>query len=83
MGFDCNNSQFFQNLLLPKLGSLVKMCSNIDLLCAVIYPEDKKQRDEVENSKQVLAEADVPSMAGDVVKSCEDVNKACRIPAKV
>lgn len=63
--------------------SLMKLCSNIDLLCAVIYPEDEQQRDEVENSKQVLAKADVLAMAGDVVESCKDVNKACRIPAKV
>lgn len=52
-----------------------------DLLCAVVDPEDQQQRDEVENSKQVLAKADVLSMAGDVVESCEDVDKARRIPA--
>lgn len=63
--------------------SLVKLRSKIDLLCAVVYPEDQQQRDEVEDSKQVLAKADVLSMAGDVVESRKDVNKACRIPAKV
>lgn len=63
--------------------SLVKLHSKIDLLCAVVYPEDQQQRDEVEDSKQVLAKADVLSMAGDVVESRKDVNKACRIPAKV
>lgn len=51
------------------------------LLCAVVDPEDEQQCDEVENSKQVLAKADVLAMAGDVVESCEDVDKARRIPA--
>lgn len=54
-----------------------------DLLCAVIYPEDEEQRDKVENSKQVLAKADVPSVGGDVVKSRKDVNKACWIPEHI
>lgn len=63
--------------------SLVKLCSKTDLLCAMVYPEDEQQRDEVEDSKQVLAKADVLSMAGDVVECRKDVNKACRIPAKV
>lgn len=55
----------------------------IDLLCALVYPEDEQQRDKVENSKQVLAKADILSMAGDVVESRKDVNKACWIPEKI
>ena len=52
-----------------------------DLLSAVVYPEDEQQCDEVENSKKVLAQADVHPMVGDVVESCEDVDKASRVPA--
>lgn len=53
-----------------------------DLLSAVIYPEDEQQRDEVENSKNILAQMDVHPMVGDVVESCEDVDKASRVPAR-
>lgn len=63
--------------------SLVKLYSKIDLLCAVVYPEDEQQRDKVENSKQVLAKADVVSMAGYVVERRKDVNKACWIPEHI
>lgn len=49
----------------------------------MVYPEDEQQRDKVENSKQVLAKANVLSMAGDVVESREDVNKACWIPKHI
>lgn len=52
-----------------------------NLLGAVVYPEDKQQRDKVENSKQILAQADVHPMVGDVVESCKDVDKASGIPA--
>lgn len=55
----------------------------LDLLCAVVNPEDEQQRDKVENSKQVLAKADVLSMAGDVVESRKDVNETCRIPESI
>lgn len=75
-------------LFAAKQRSLVKRWSKVekkeektDLLRAVVDPEDEQQCDEVENSKQVLAKADVLSMAGDVVESCEDVDKARRIPA--
>lgn len=47
----------------------------------VVYPEDKQQCDEIENSKNVLAQTDVCSMVGDVVERCEDVHKASRVPA--
>lgn len=37
------------------------------LLGAVVYSEDKQQSDEVENSKNVLAQTDVHPTAGSVV----------------
>lgn len=46
----------------------------------MVYPEYKQQSDEVESSKDVLAQADVNPMVGDVVKSGEDIDKAGRIP---
>lgn len=60
---------------------MVTFVTLTDLLGAVVYPEDEQQRDEIENSKKVLAKADVLSMVGDVVESCEDVDKASRVPA--
>lgn len=55
--------------------------THTDLLSAVVYPEDEQQCDEVENSKNVLAQMDVHPMVGDIVESCEDVHKASRVPA--
>lgn len=60
---------------------MVTFVTLTDLLGAVVYPEDEQQRDEIENSKKVLAKADVLPMVGDVVESCEDVDKASRVPA--
>lgn len=53
-----------------------------DLLSAVVYPEDKQQRDEIESSKKVLAQADVHAVVGDVVESREDVDEAGRVAAR-
>lgn len=46
----------------------------------MVYPEDKQQGDEVENGKEVLGQTDVGAMAGDVVQSCEDVDKSRWVP---
>lgn len=68
--------------LQQQVKSLVKaIVTQTDLLGAVVYPEDKQQGDEVENGEKVLAQTDVHPMAGDVVESCEDVDKAGRVPA--
>lgn len=60
---------------------MVAIVTGTDLLSAVVYSEDKQERDEIENSKKVLGQTDVRSMVCDVVKSCEDVDKASRVPA--
>ena len=52
-----------------------------DLLSAVVYPEDEQKRDEVESSEDVLSQTYVHTVAGDVIKSSEDVDKASRVPA--
>lgn len=69
--------------VMRQMGSrhMVTFVTQTNLLSAVIYSEDEQQRDEIENSKKVLAQTDVHSMAGDVVESCEDVDKASRVPA--
>lgn len=59
---------------------MVAIVTWTDLLSAVVYSEDKQERDEIENSKKVLGQTDVRSMVCDVVKSCEDVDKASRVP---
>lgn len=78
------NIQTYDNkgILQQQINSPVKaIVTQTDLLGAVVYPEDKQQGDEVENCKKVLAQTDVHPVAGDVVESCEDVDKASRVPA--
>lgn len=50
------------------------------LLSAVVYPEDKQQCYEIENSKKVLGQTYIRSMVCDVVEGSEDVDKTCRVP---
>lgn len=48
-----------------------------NLLALVEQPEDQCKEDDVEDSKQVLGQADVGAMARDVVQTQEEVDKSC------
>lgn len=59
----------------------ISASKNTNLFCSVVYSEDKQQCDEVKNCKNILAQADVRPMVGNVVQSSEDVDKSGWVPA--
>ena len=54
-----------------------------DLLGAVVDPEDEQQGEQVENSKQVLGQANIHPVVGDVIQRCESVHKSCWVSGMV
>lgn len=49
----------------------------------VVYPKHQQQSKQVEDSKQVLGQADVQPMVSDVVQSGEDVHKPSWVPGRL
>lgn len=49
----------------------------------MVDPEDEQQGEQVENSKQVLGQANIHPVVGDVIQRCEGVHKSCWVSGMV